>query len=456
MTTAPHRFAALPEARRTWALAWPIMISQLAQVATGFVDAAMAGHASVTDLAAVSAGSSIWLALMVTIIGLLYGASPLISQAMGAARSQEVPELVRQSLWQGVFIAFIALGGVQLLLPVFQHLDLDAETALKARGFLQAIIWGLPGFAVLRVLTVYSNSVNRSKPPMVVSLASLALNILLNWLLIFGHAGFPALGAIGCGYATAVCMTLSALALGLWLRLDPYFRNTHPFAAWSWPARRLQQQLLALGGPIGMVFLVEVSAFSLVGLLIARLGTVALAAHQVALNFTALVFMAPSALGSALTVRIGEALGAGERAYARFIGRTGIHMALAYALVSGILIAALAPAIAALYTPDVAVRSVAATLLIFAGVFQFGDASQVTIGGILRGYKVTREPMLIYIAAFWLFGIPLGYVLAFGVGDFPGLGARGYWLALVLALFLAAGLLYRLFLRLSQEPSSPA
>lgn len=426
------------------------MVSQLAQVATGFVDATMAGHASVVDLAAVSVGSSIWLALMVTLIGFLYASSPLIAQSIGAGREHEVPELVRQSLWQGVLLAVLAMLGVQALAPVFHHLQLDPEAATRARHFLLAISWGLPGLVVLRALTGYSTAVNRSWPPMVVSLANLLLNVGLNWLLIYGHLGLPALGAVGCGVATAVCMTFSAVALGLWIRFDPYYRTTHPFGRWSWPQRDLQWRLVRLGTPIGMVFLVEVSAFSLVALLIARLGETVVSAHQVALNFTALVFMAPSSLGTALTVRVGQALGAGQRAHARFIGRNGIGLAWLYALFSGLLIAGNGDAIARLYTPDLAVQQLAAGLLIYAGVFQFADASQTTIAGILRGYAITREPMLIYVAAFWLLGMPLGYALTFGLGGLPALGARGYWLALVLALFVAAGLLYRLYQRASR------
>lgn len=442
--------AALQDAGHTWRLAWPIMVSQLAQVATGFVDAAMAGHASVGDLAAVSLGSSIWIALMVTLVGVLYAGSPLVAQLQGAGRTQEIAGLVRQSLWQGVLLSLLALALVYAVLPLAGWLGLEPDVEYKATGFLAAIALGLPGLAVLRVLTVYSNSVNHSKPPMVVSVVSLALNIVLNWLLIYGHWGLPALGAVGCGVATAICMTLSALVLALWLMWAPAFRATQPFRRFDWPQWAVQKQLLQLGLPIGAVFLVEVSAFSLVALLIARLGSVSVAAHQVALNFAALVFMVPSALGAALTVRVGQALGAGQAQQARFIGYTGIAMGLVFAALAALAIVLSAPFIAALYTPDAAVQALATSLLLLIGLFQFGDASQVIIAGILRGYKLTREPMLVYAAAFWLLGMPLGYVLAFGTPLQPGLGAPGYWMALVLALFCAAILLYGLFVRTSR------
>lgn len=433
------------ETRQNWALAWPIMVSQLAQVATGFVDSTMAGHASVLDLAAVSVGSSVWIALMVTMIGILYASSPLISQRVGAEEFDAVPELVRQSLWQGLILAGVMMLAVLLIAPVFTHLGLVAEAAVKAQQFLYVVSFGLPALAVVRSLTAYSNSLNHSKPPMVIALISLLLNIPLNWMFIYGHGPFPALGGVGCAYATAICMWFSAIGLGVWVKIAPYYQSTQPFARWSWPQWDLQKQLLVLGGPIGLVFLVEVSAFTSVGLLIARLGAVSVAAHQIAFNFTALIFMAPSALGSALTVRVGQALGAKDAALARFIGGTGIRMGLAYALVSGIAIIVFALAISRLYSPDLAVQALAATLLMYAGIFQFADASQVVIAGILRGHKITREPMLIYIAAFWLIGLPGGYALA----EFAGLGVKGYWIGLVLALFFAATLLYLLFRRIS-------
>lgn len=427
------------------------MVSQLAQVATGFVDTTMAGHASVLDLAAVSVGSSVWIALMVTLIGVLYAASPLISQRIGAEDYAAVPELVRQSLWQGLWLSAVMMLLVLLILPVFGSLGLAPEAASKAQQFLFVVSFGLPALSLVRGFTAYSNSLNRSKPPMVISLVSLLLNVWINWLLIYGNWGFPALGAVGCAYATALCMWFSAICMWIWVKVAPYYQQTQPLNAWSWPQWSMQRQIFALGWPIGLVFLVEVSAFSSVALLIARLGDISVAAHQITFNFTALVFMAPSALGSALTVRVGQALGADDHHLARFIGVTGIRMGLAYALVSGACIILLAMPIARLYSPDLAVQTLAATLLMYAGIFQFADASQVVIAGILRGHKITREPMLIYVAAFWFLGLPLGYALS----EYAHYGVQGYWLGLVIALFFAASLLYVLFRRI-RVPASPA
>lgn len=419
------------------------MVTQLAQVGTGFVDATMAGHYSSVDLAAISVGGSIWVALMVTLIGLVFAVNPLVSHCWGAGDLDEIPEIVRQGLWQGLFFAACGITVAWLAAPHLQLTGLDAEGADKATRFLRAAVWGLPALAIHRVLASYSASLNQTRPMMFIALFGLALNVPANWVLIYGKFGFPELGGVGCGYATAFCMWVSALLLAAWVRLRPCYRRTLPFRQWSWPNWSRQRQLLHLGLPIGMVYLVEISAFSLIALLLARLGTVQVAAHQIALNVTSLVFMIPSGLAHALTVRVGQAMGAAKPSLAREIGRDGIRMGLLYALFSATLIGLLREPISTLYTEDAAVIGLAGQLLLYAAIFQLGDATQVISAGILRGYKITRWPMLIYIASFWLVGLPLGYWLAFSGGQ----GTAGFWQSLLLTLAVLSGLLWWLFRR---------
>ncbi|WP_432722391.1 MATE family efflux transporter [Jeongeupia wiesaeckerbachi] len=439
------------EARATWTLAWPIMIGQLASTGTSFVDAVMAGHVSAGDLAAVSVGASIWVMLIVTLIGLNLAASPLIAHAVGARREADVPALVQQALYQGLCWALIGWVIALVAAPIFPLLGLPPDVAAKAHGFLIAVSWGLIPFSLFRVLYGYSASLGQTKPMMVISLIGLALNIPANWMLIYGHFGFPAMGGVGCGWATAFCMWATLLMMIGWIRYAPVYRATYPFRHWQRIDWRRQRELARLGLPIGVVYFVEVSAFGGVALLMARLGTTSVAAHQIALNIGSLTFMIPSALGTALTVRVGHALGGGNPHRAREIGNAGLVLGLIVASVSTLLIIAGRHQIAGWYTSDTAVLALAGTLLLYAGLFQLADATQIVAGGILRGYKVTRQPMLIHLTAFWLVGIPLGYVLAFGVAGLPGIGAAGYWQALVLALLCAASLLVWLFIRTSKR-----
>lgn len=439
------------EIRATARLAWPIAITQIAQIGTGFLDAAMAGHASANDLAAVSVGSSVWVALMVTLTGTLLAVNPLVAHRVGAQDFKAIPGLVQQALVQGLLLALLCMGVGWALQPVFAHLGLEAEAARKGAGFLMVVLWGLPPLAAYRVLSGYCSSLNSTKPMMVIALFGLALNALLNWLLIYGHWGLPALGAVGCGWATAIGMWVSFALLWWWIRRRPEFAATQPFTRWQGLDGATQWQLLKLGVPIGLVFLVEVSAFGLVALLLARLGTVSVAAHQIALNMTGILFMIPVAIGHAMTVRVGQALGAQDAAQAYKIGKSGILMGLCYAACSGSLIWLLAWPITGLYSSDLPVRELAAQLVLIAALFQFFDATQAVIAGILRAYKITRGPMVIYVTAFWVCGIPLGYWLTFGGFGLIGRGAQGYWQALVVALMIASGLLLWLFRR--QKPA---
>ncbi|GHD61603.1 MATE family efflux transporter [Jeongeupia chitinilytica] len=438
------------EARATWTLAWPIMIGQLASTGTSFVDAVMAGHVSAGDLAAVSVGASIWVMLIVTLIGLNLAASPLVAHAVGAQRHAEVPPLVQQALYQGLCWALLAWLIALAASPIFPHLGLPSEVAAKAHDFLIAVSWGLVPFALFRVLYGYSASLGQTKPMMVISLIGLALNVPANWMLIYGHFGFPAMGGVGCGWATAFCMWVTLLMMVGWIRYAPVYRATYPFRRWQRIDWRRQRELFRLGAPMGVMFFVEVSAFGGIALLMARLGTTSVAAHQIALNVASLTFMIPSALGTALTVRVGHALGSGDVRRAREIGNAGLVLGLIVACGLATMIIVGRTQIASWYTTDAAVLALAGVLLLYAGLFQLADATQVVAAGILRGYKVTRQPMLVHLTAFWLVGIPLGYALAFGWHGRHGSGAAGYWQALVLALVCAASLLVWLYLKKSR------
>lgn len=431
---------------QTLSLAWPIMVTQIAQVGTGFVDATMAGHYSSIDLAAISVGGSIWVTLMVTLIGLTVSTNSMISHLFGANDLARIPNVAQQAMRQALSFSLLGIVIAWLISPIFARAGLDPIAAAKASHYLRATVIGLPGLAIQLVLAGYSASLNRTRPMMFIALFALAINVPLNWILIYGKFGLPALGGVGCGYATAICIWASTLLLAAWIRWAPAYQSSQPlrgFFACDWA---IQKQLLRLGLPIGVVFLVEVSAFSIIALLIAGLGTVPVAAHQIALNFSGLVFMIPLAVAHALTVRVGQALGAGNPQEARKIGISGLRIGLVIAVMSAVLIAYFAKGITGFYSSDDAVRKIAAQLLFFGAVFQLFDASQSILAGILRGYKVTTRPMLIYIGAFWLVGIPCGYYLAFHYGQ----GAAGFWQALLLALGIAAVLLYWLFAHTSR------
>ena len=333
-----------------WRLAWPILIGQLANVGMSVVDVAMAGHASAHDLAGISLGVSIWNITIITLMGLMMSVAPLVAHHVGAREFDKVPHLVRQGLWKALGVGLCAMLLVQLAARVFDHMDIEPHVHEVATGFVHIISFGLPAFACYRVLYGYSASLNQTKPIMVMSLAALALNVLVNWLLVFGVGPFPRLGGLGCAWATLLCVWLNFLGLLVWMRFSPAYRSTWPFGEWEWPHPEKLRALWKLGFPIGVTYFAETSAFGLIALLIAKFGSREVAAHQIALNFTSLVFMAPLSLGIALLTRVGQSLGAGDPVAARFRAWVGVNAGLGFGMVSALVMALGAHQIAGAYT----------------------------------------------------------------------------------------------------------
>ena len=431
------------EIRALWLLAWPILVGQLANVGMAVLDVAMAGHASAQDLAGVSLGVSIWNMVIITLMGVMMSISPIVAHHVGAQEFAQVPHVVRQALWKALGVGLIACVLANLSTFVFDHLGLEPLVRDMAKDFVHITSLAMPAFACYRVLYGYSASLNQTKPLMVIAVGALALNGLVNWLLIFGNLGFPRLGGLGCAWSTLLCVWFNLLVLLWWMKRSTAYRSTWPFHRFEPPHWPQVRGLLKLGLPIGVTYFAETSAFSLIALLVAKLGSAQVAAHQIALNFSSLVFMLPLSLGLAILTRVGQSLGAGDPVTARFRAWVGVGTALLFATASATLMVIFNTQIAAAYTTDVMVATMAAQLLFLAALFQISDATQVATACAIRGYKVTRAPMVIHLTAFWVFSLPLGYVLGLAPEWLPwrpqnALGAQGFWIALVVGLTVAA------------------
>lgn len=459
------------EAGALWHLAWPILIGQLATVGMGVADVAMAGHASAQDLAGVSLGVSLWHIMIVTLMGVLMAVNPVVSQHVGAREFDRIGPVVRQALWMGLGLGLLGIVVINLAALVFRQMAIESVVLRLATDFVWVIGFALPAFCAYRVLYGYSASLNQTKPMMVIALLALALNVVINALLVHGLFGFPRLGGVGCAWATLICIWFDLAAMVWWIRRNGHYRSTDPFERFERPQMPAIGRLLRLGAPIGVTYFAETSAFSLIALLVAGFGTTTVGAHQIALNFASLVFMVPMSLGLALLTRVGQALGAADPRLARFRAWVGVGMAFACALVSALLIVWLRGSIASAYTSDLAVATLAAQLLLFAALFQLPDAMQVATSCAIRAYKVTRAPMVIHLGAFWGLCLPLGIVLGLAPDSLPWrpaqpLSAHGFWTALVLGLTIAAIALTVLLHRLSlsrvraagqdHEPTVPA
>ncbi|WP_439888710.1 MATE family efflux transporter [Pseudomonas sp. MBLB4123] len=436
------------ELRSLLILATPIIIAQLAHTAMGFVDTVMAGRVGPRDLAAVALGNSIWVPVFLLMTGVLLATTPKVAQRFGAGQQAAIGPLVRQALWLALAVGGAAAAALWNAEVVLHWMDVEPALVGPAMAYLRAVACGFPAVALYHVLRCFSDGLGHTRPSMVLGIIGLLLNIPLNYIFIYGKLGLPAMGGVGCGWATALVMGFMLLGMLWWVKWAPYYRPSELFGRFERPQWPVIRRLLAIGLPIGIAVFAESSIFAVIALLIGGLGATVVAGHQIALNFSSLVFMIPYSLGMAVTVRVGQALGRDDPRGARFAAGVGMASALAYACLSASLILLLREPIVGIYSPDPAVIALAAGLIVYAALFQLSDAVQVTAAGALRGYQDTRVTMLLTLFAYWGIGLPIGYAL--GLTDWLGTpsGPRGLWQGLVVGLTCAAVMLA---LRLSRS-----
>ena len=423
------------EARALLRLGVPIILSQVAQVMMGLLDTVMSGHAGAFEQAVVGLGVALWIPVFIGLMSVVQAVSPMIAHHFGAGDHEAVAHDAREGIWLALYIGLVPLLLVPLAPGLLVAFRIDPALAQHTGVFLWGIALGLPAALVYRSLAFYSSSINQNRPVMVLAFVGLAVNGFLNWVLIYGHLGAPALGGAGCGWATGIGMWVSLAALAAWTAWAPVYKPFYIWQHWRLPTWAAQKRLLRLGLPMGGAGVAEVAAFCSIAVLVGRFGDVQIAAHQVALNSSALVFMFPMGISAAVTVRVGQALGARNPHAARHAAWTGIGVGLIFAALAILPIILGRHEVAALYSSDPAVQALAANLLLFAAFWQLFDATQVTAIGGMRGYKVTVLPMVLMLCAFWGLGVPVGTWLGWhGVGGSGPLQVYGFWVGLVIGL----------------------
>jgi MATE family multidrug resistance protein len=424
------------------ALAWPILIGQLAVIANGVIDTAMTSRYSATDLAALSIAVSIYVSVFVGANGVLYALAPIVGQLYGAGRHEAIGAEVRQGLWLALFLTVIGCLILLFPAPLLSLAQAPPELHAKATTYLQLEALALPASLGFRIYGSFSTAIARPRAVMLIQLAALALKVPLNAVFIFGGLGLPAMGGPGCALATALTSWLSLGAGLAILRWSRFYRVFHLFGeGFSAPRWQTQRTLLRLGIPMGFSYLIEVSAFTFMALFIARLGETAVAGHQITANFVTVLYMLPLSIGNAASTLVAHALGAGDIRAARRTGNIGIALAASVAATAGIAVWLARPAIVRAYTPDPSVIAVALPLYAFVGFYHFCDALQASAAYILRAYKVTLVPTVIYALMLWGVGLGGGYLLGFNVlglaPDVPA-GAAGFWVGNTASVLLAA------------------
>lgn len=429
------------EFRSLLLLLGPILLTQLSQAAFGFVDTVMAGQVSPLDLAAVALGASLWLPMVLLVGGILMATTPLVAAAWGRSAHAEVPVIVHQALWLALFIGIAGAVLLHYVSPVFVWLDTPEHLREMTRRYLAAIAYGLPAMALFSVLRCYCEAMARPLPVTLISLAGLALNIPLNYIFIHGKFGAPALGGVGCGVASAICMWAMLLMLAAYVLRARVFASTRLLQERSAPHWQRIRAFLKLGLPIGIAIFFEVSVFAIVAILISPLGELQVAGHQIALSVTSLLFMFPLSLAFAMTIRIGHAYGSHELGAIRQTRRVGLITLALFACFTASFIVLTRYWLADLYTDDTRVIQLAADLLLFAAAYQIVDALQVGAAGALRGLQDTKSPMVLTLISYWIIALPMGYVLGLTFLTGERYGPYGFWTGLVAGLAVAAVLL---------------
>lgn len=432
------------KARRFAYILFPILITQISLASAGFVDTVMSGRAGPVDLAGVAIGVNIWQPLFNGLNGIIIGITPILAQLHGAGRKADMPFVVRQGLYLAAALSMlvIAAGGL-LLKPLLTLMNFDPVVYRIGHDFLAAIAIGIFPLFISSVLRNFLDSLGYTRVTMLITLCALPINILFNYLLIFGNFGFPRLGGIGAGYASAITYWCVALIIITVVhRVEP-FKSYHIFHRFSRISVKAWIDQLRIGVPIGFAIFCEMSIFGVVALLMAKFGTMTIAAHQAAINFTSMIYMVPLSIGIALTICVGFEVGANRYAAAKQYAYLGIGLAVIVSLAFATVLSVCKSHIAGLYSTDSKVLELIGNFLTYAIFFQLSDAIAAPIQGALRGYKDVTATFLIALLSYWAIGLPVGYLLA----EYSVYGAYGYWLGFIIGLAVgAAALAARLIL----------
>lgn len=417
-------------ARRIAPLAWPVFIGQVAVLAFSTVDTMMAARAGGTDLAALAIGGAAYITVFIGLMGIVLAISPIAGQLFGAQHYEACGAQLHQAMWLALALS---VPGCLLLLFPQPFLDLaraEPAVAAKVRAHLAALAVALPPALLFTAFRGFNTAVSRPKIVMLLQLGALALKVPLTALFVFGFGALPAMGAPGCGTATAVCMLLQFAAVWLILQRDPFYARFHIGDRISPPHRGSLLALVRLGVPMGGSIMIEVTGFTFMAFFISRLGATPVAGHQIAVNLVSLMFMMPLAIANASSTLVAQRIGAGDENDAHDIGWHGLEVGVLIASVMGALVYLLREPILGLYTRDPVIVAAAMPLLAWVAAFHIADAAQAVAGFVLRAYRIAVVPLVIYALAIWGVGLAGGYVVAFNVtGLTPPalLGAVGMW-----------------------------
>lgn len=446
MSTALPALSSRHHVGRIARLAWPLLVGQLALIANGVIDTVMVSRFSALDLAALALGVSIYVSVFVGLSGVLQALQPTIGQLFGAGQLDRIGGEVKQGLWLALLLSL--LGGLVLLFSPFflSFAKAPPELVEKATLYLRIEALALPATLLFRVYSALNTAMARPKMVMAIQLCGLLLKLPLNALLIFGGLGLPAFGGPGCAIATTIIAWLMMIVAWLLVARLPAYRPLRLFGSGVVaPSWKILRNLLWLGIPIGLSYFIEVTAFTLMAVFIARLGALPVAGHQITANVGTVLYMLPLSIASATSTLVAQAIGAGHMQVAKKIGNAGIRLSMSLSVLIGVIVWFAREHIIHAYTPDPLIVAAALPLFLYIAFYQLFDSLQVTTAFVLRAYKVAVVPTVIYAVTLWGVGLGGGYLLGLdplGITPAALRGPSGFWLANSASLGLVgAGLL---------------
>jgi MATE family multidrug resistance protein len=441
--------------RRIAPLAWPVLVGQVAVLLFATIDTILVARYSAIDLAALAIGGAAYITVFIGLMGVVLAVAPIAGQLFGAGRMHECGRELQQAMWLAIALS---VPGCALLLfpePFLMLSRAQADVGAKVRLHMIGLAFALPPALLFTAFRGFNTAVSRPKIVMALQVAALLVKAPLTALLVFGWNAtdpgaawrIPAFGAPGCGFATAIVMTLQMLGAWRALKRDPFYAQfgLHRGAGGigggiGRPDRARIAELLRLGVPMGMSIAIEVTGFTFMAFFISRIGATPVAGHQVAVNTVSLMFMVPLSIANASSTLVAQRVGANDWADARRLGWHGLEVGVLIAAAMGGTVYVLREQIVRLYTHDPVIIGAALPLLAWVAVFHVADAAQTVAAFVLRAYRHATAPLVIYALAIWGVGLGGGYLLAFGLGDAspePLRGARGFWSAATLGLLLA-------------------
>ena len=435
------------ELKRLLVLMVPLYLANLMNMGMGVVDTVVAGQAGPEQLAGVALGTSVTVPILVAVGAVLTIVGPMISRMLGAGCEGKIGLLLNNAKLLALFLMLVEVLSLLAGQYVFALVSDDVQMVQVAQDYLYFLLFAVPASVMIRVLQGYFEGYGHTRPAMLIACMGLLLNIPLNYIFVFGWGPIPAMGGAGCGLTTTLIHYLMALALLVLMMVYPRYRRnlTH-----MWANRRAEwrvvREIFSKGAPLGVASLCEMSFFCVVTLVIAPLGVMAVGAHQIAINVSALLFMFPLSLSVAASIRSAYHVGARDAARFNALLRTSISFMLVVVVFCAAFTIAFRREIIGCYTDDAAIIDLAATLLVMCSIYQLPDAHQALMSGMLRGCHDTKAITWVNMFSYWVIGFPLACFLIRTDYLVPALGAMGAWVSFVVALTITAALLSWRFL----------